>query len=621
MKIQKELDEINYDSINIGDNIHFICINCLHQHPMKISEYLNFKNGIKSNYPFQICSLEKIKEKNNHIEIHNLIEYIQQLENIYAFSPKCQFNQTHSNENILYYCICCNKWMCEKCSSIHKKEEFYYCYDCKKTFCTGNYTNHIKHKLEKIEFSNYKNLFIKKDDIKLLGYFCHIHHKLYEIYYPLKKKFLCKDCRIETDEINLLTDEIIYLNNIYHLNDLEYMDDNKNNISYNKKISKKIKCIFYNIQKCIYYYNNIYLSFYKQNINIIEKKNFLQTKIRLITLIKYYKLLVNKLKIDSTNFLYQSLIDDFPKIYCNKFENKIIFDINEKKLYYNNFFSNECFVEKQTELIKANSYSFLFNKKIPFLFYNNFFLTGGKINEKTFTVNGTLSYRYNNNISIDYKIIFKISDEEKKRICNIINPLLKPKFELKNGNIYFLIDDKYICVGIKKEKNIIEINNIYGHVVLPENGDEIFESIGNNKFDKYKYINFYKYLYEEFHINQLIYISEKQFALLLSSEFILFLDCSSFKALKIIRDETKINNIYKIKLYNRIIILLEKCIKIMDCNNYQLLSIIDKGFTSIKQINNQLIAIDNESYGRNNGIHDYNWIYYIITKKKRIIFC
>ena len=89
-----------------------------------------------------------------------------------------------------------------------------------------------------------------------------------------EKKFLCKDCRIETDEINLLTDEIIYLNNIYHLNDLEYMDDNKNNISYNKKISKKIKCIFYNIQKFIYYYNNIYLSFYKQNINIIEKKNF-----------------------------------------------------------------------------------------------------------------------------------------------------------------------------------------------------------------------------------------------------------------------------------------------------------------------------------------------------------
>ena len=157
--------------------------------------------------------------------------------------------------------------------------------------------------------------------------------------------------------------------------------------------------------------------------------------------------------------------------------------------------------------------------------------------------------------------------------------------------------------------------------MLPENGDEIFVTIGNNKFDKYKYINFYKYLYEEFHINQLIYISEKQFALLLSSEFILFLDCSSFKALKIIRDETKINNIYKIKLYNRIIILLEKCIKIMDCNNYQLLSIIDKGFTSIKQINNQLIAIDNESYGRNNGIHDYNWVYYIITKKKRIIFC
>ena len=135
-----------------------------------------------------------------------------------------------------------------------------------------------------------------------------------------------------------------------------------------------IKCIFYNIQKCIYYYNNIYLSFYKQNTNIIEKKNFLQTKIRLITLIKYYKLLVNKLKIDSTNFLYQSLIDDFPKIYCNKFENKIIFDINEKKLYYNNFFYNECFVEKQTELIKANSYSFLYNKKLPFLFYNNFFL-------------------------------------------------------------------------------------------------------------------------------------------------------------------------------------------------------------------------------------------------------
>ena len=61
MKIQKELDEINYDSINIGDNIHFICINCLHQHPMKISEYLNFKNGIKSNYPF--LHWKKLKKK------------------------------------------------------------------------------------------------------------------------------------------------------------------------------------------------------------------------------------------------------------------------------------------------------------------------------------------------------------------------------------------------------------------------------------------------------------------------------------------------------------------------------------------------------------------------------
>ena len=102
-------------------------------------------------------------------------------------------------------------------------------------------------------------------------------------------------------------------------------------------------------------------------------------------------------------------------------------------------------------------------------------------------------------------------------------------------------------------------------------------------------------------------------------------DYSTFKS-KNIKSKEIVKNIYKLKSYNRVIILCDQLTRIIDSQNYQLITKIDKGFTSsIKQINNQIIAVNNDKYGRINDIHDFNWIYnpkkvYIISLYHYIMF-
>ena len=101
----------------------------------------------------------------------------------------------------------------------------------------------------------------------------------------------------------------------------------------------------------------------------------------------------------------------------------------------------------------------------------NIIICGGEINIEKMTAN---LYQVNRDKYTQYlnsPIIFNLNDNLKSKIINLEKKLLFPKFEFKNSNICFLIDNIYICIGERKEKTI-EINNIYEHIIMPKNENE-----------------------------------------------------------------------------------------------------------------------------------------------------
>ena len=148
-------------------------------------------------------------------------------------------------------------------------------------------------------------------------------------------------------------------------------------------------------------------------------------------------------------------------------------------------------------------------------------------------------------IYITSKIIFNLNVEQKVKISNLKKKLLIPKFEFKNRNICFVIDDEYISIGKRKENNTIEINQIYVHIRTPKDENDNNFYIGNVKYNKLAYPILFSEL-SDFAINQIIYLSETKFVFLFSYSYISFIELPDFNSINIIDNSDNIQMLYKL---------------------------------------------------------------------------